>query len=64
MMKKYKYLRDTVVNKKGDVVQLQDGFWTKYYTTKGILQPVEQLQVQDKPKTKKSRPAKRKKEDE
>lgn len=51
---KYKYLVDMAENKQGDIVQLRQDFWSKYYTTKGIIQPYEQLQIQDKPKTKKT----------
>lgn len=58
---KYKFLVDRGRNKQGDIVQLRQDFWSLYYTTKGIIQPYEQLQIQDKPKTKKSIPKNKKK---
>lgn len=58
---KYRFLVDQGRNKQGDIVQLRQDFWSKYYTTKGIIQPFEQLQIQDKPKTKKSTPKNKKK---
>lgn len=51
---KYRFLVDKDKNKKGDIVQLRQDFWSRYYTVKGIIQPYEQLQIQDKPKTKKT----------
>lgn len=54
MFMKYKFLVNKDKNKQGDIVQMRQDFWTKYYTVKGIIQPFEQLQIQDKPKTKKT----------
>lgn len=57
---KYRFLVDKDKNKKGDIVQLRQDFWSRYYTIKGIIQPYEQLQIQD-PKPKKKTTTKRKK---
>ena len=58
---KYKYLVDVAENKQGDIVQMRQDFWSRYYTVKGIIQPYEQLQIQDKPKTKKTTSTNKKK---
>lgn len=58
---KYIFLVDKDKNKKGDVVQLRQDFWSKYYTTKGIIQPYKQLQIQDTTKAKKTTSKNRKK---
>ena len=50
---KYKYLVDKEENKQGDIVQMRQDFWSRYYTVKGIIQPYEQLQIQE-PKPKKT----------
>ena len=34
---KYKYLVDKEENKQGDIVQMRQDFWSRYYTTKGII---------------------------
>ena len=60
MFMKYRFLVNKDKNKQGDIVQLRQDFWSKYYTTKGIIQPYEQLQIQDKPKTKKTTSKKKK----
>lgn len=57
---KYRFLMDKKENKKGDVVQMKDNFWSKYYLIKGIIQPYEQLQIQDVPKQKKTTSKKKK----
>lgn len=54
------YAKDFNDNKKGDKFKNKNGFWIKYYSNKGIIKPQQELETQDKPKTKKSRPAKRK----
>lgn len=51
---KYKYLVDKDKNKQGDIVQMRQDFWSLYYTTKGIIQPYDQLQIQDPKPTKKT----------
>lgn len=51
---KYRFLVDKGNNKKGDVVQFSQNFWSTYYTIKGIIQPYEQLQIQDPKPTKKT----------
>lgn len=51
---KYRFLIDKGSRKKGDVVEMRQGFWSKYYQIKGIIQPFEQLDVQEAPKAKKS----------
>lgn len=56
---KYKYIVNMDEYKQGDIVEMRQNFWTKYYTTKGIIQPYEQLQIQDIPK--KTAPKKNKK---
>ena len=57
---KYRFLVDKDKNKQGDIVQLRQDFWSRYYTTKGIIQPYQQLQIQDDV-PKKSAPKKSKK---
>lgn len=47
MFMKYRFLVDKDKNKQGDIVQLRQDFWSRYYTVKGIIQPYEQLQIQD-----------------
>lgn len=51
---KYRFLVNKDKNKQGDIVQLRQDFWTKYYLIKGIIQPYEQLRIND-PKPKKSK---------
>lgn len=59
-MKKYVYLQDFKDKNKGDIVEMQSGFWSRYYTNKGIIQPAKQLEIQEPIKPKK---ASRKKKD-
>ena len=47
MFMKYRFLVDQDKNKQGDIVQLRQDFWSRYYTVKGIIQPYQQLQIQD-----------------
>lgn len=47
MFMKFEFLKDYKNHTKGDIVQLRQDFWSRYYTTKGIIQPYEQLQIQD-----------------
>ena len=54
-MEKFLIKQDTVKHKKGDIIEMRQGFWSKYYQIKGIIQPLEQLNVQEAPKAKKSK---------
>lgn len=47
---KYKFLIENGKNKQGDIVDLPDNFWRKYYQDKGIIAPFEQLEIQQPPK--------------
>lgn len=53
-MEKFLIKQDTVKHKKGDIIEMRQGFWSRYYQIKGIIQPIEQLDVQEAPKVKKT----------
>lgn len=56
---KYRMLQDKDEHKKGEIVDLKQDFWSKYYTIKGIIQPYEELEIQATPDRKRKKRAKK-----